>query len=125
MLEALLELIGELLLQLLVEILAELGLRAFLAPLRRRPHPALAALGYGLCGTALGGISVVLLPHHFSPPQMRLVNLLAVPLLAGLCMVLVGKWRDRRGDERIGLDRFSYGALFAAAFAAMRFCFCH
>lgn len=124
MLEVLIEFIGELLLQVLFEFLAELGLQAAAAPLRRRPHPALATLGYALYGTALGGISVLVFPHHFSPPGMRLANLLAVPILAGLCMVLVGLWREKRGDTRVGLDRFSYGALFAATFAGMRFYFC-
>ena len=38
-------------------------------------------------------------------------------------VVLMGKWRTRRGDMLVRLDRFGYGYIFALAMGAVRFAF--
>ena len=125
MLEAILELIGEFLLQIAVEALVELGLHSLAEPFRRAPDPWLAALGYLLFGALLGGLSLLVFPANFVPGPWRIVNLAVTPLAAGLLMALVGKWRARRGQDVLRIDRFAYGYLFALALALVRFSFAH
>ena len=36
-------------------------------------------------------------------------------------MAQIGRWRDRRGDDRLPLDRFGYAFLFALAMALTRY----
>jgi hypothetical protein len=49
------------------------------------------------------------------------INLLITPLVAGLVMGTVGRWRVRHGDTLLRLDTFVYGFLFAFAMALVRF----
>ncbi|MCL2657213.1 MAG: hypothetical protein FWD62_07270 [Betaproteobacteria bacterium] len=123
MLEALFELIGEFLLQIVGEFLIELGFHSFAEPFRREPNPWLAGLGYALFGAILGGLSLLAFPRNFVPEAWRIANLIATPLVVGACMALIGKWRARRGDAVLRIDRFAYGYLFALALAAIRFLF--
>ena len=123
MIEAIVEILGELLLQLVLEVLAEVGLHAVREPLRARPNPALAATGYLLFGLAAGALSLLVAPHSFVHGDARLLNLVLAPLLAGLAMRALGAWRTRRGQAVVRLDRFLYGYLFAVALAIVRFQF--
>lgn len=70
-LEALLEIIGELLLQALAEMLAEIGLQAMGEDSQRRPHPFLAAIGYACFGAILGFGSLTVLPNNLVPEPFR------------------------------------------------------
>ncbi len=121
MLEFLFEVFGEFLFQILLEALAEAGLHALSDPLRKPPNTWLAALGYLLMGTLVGGASVLVFPHNMVPVPWRITNLLVTPVAAGVMMSALGAWRERRGQDRIRIDRFSYGYLFAFGLALVRF----
>ncbi len=43
------------------------------------------------------------------------------PVAAGVMMSALGAWRERRGQSRIRIVRFSYGCLFAFGLALVRF----
>ena len=124
MLELIAQLVGEFLLQVVGETLFNLGLHALAEPFRTRPQPWLAALGYVAFGLAFGGLSLLVVRHHLTPPGMgRLLTLGLAPVAAGLAMAGLGAWRAGRDDEVLRIDRFSYGYLFALAFALVRFRF--
>ena len=121
--EFLLELIGELLIQIVVEFLIELGIHSIAEPLRKPPNPWIAAVGYALFGATFGGLSLLLVPHNLVPEAWRIANIVLTPLAAGLAMMAMGRWRARRGDTRLRIDRFGYGYLFALAMALVRYQF--
>lgn len=124
MLQIAVEILGEFLIQAIGEALMELGLHSLAEPFRRPPNPWLAALGYALFGAIFGGLSLLIFSQHF--PQdgyARWLNLLLTPLAVGGVMVLMGTWRTRRGKERLRINRFFYGYLFALAFAVVRWAF--
>lgn len=119
-----LQVIGELLLQIFGEALAELGLRSLGEPFRRAPpiHPALAGLGYFLLGLMAGGLSLWIVPVLFIQAQwLRVTNLLLTPLIAGLAMSAIGRYRKRKAQELIRLDTFAYGAVFAFGMSLVRY----
>jgi hypothetical protein len=120
-----LELLGEFLLQMAVEALVELGLHSVAEPFRKQPNPWLAALGYALFGAVLGGASLLVFPANFAPGAWRIVNLALAPVAAGLAMCLIGRWRARRGQDVLRIDRFAYGYLFALSLALVRFTLAH
>jgi hypothetical protein len=124
MLELLFEILGEFLIQVFGELLIELGLHSMAEPFRKPPNPWIAAIGYALFGAIFGGLSLLVISHYIvSGSTGRIVNLIATPVLAGLCMSLLGHWRSKRGQTLIRIDRFSYGYLFALSFALIRFFF--
>lgn len=124
MLEILFELLAELLFQIVGEVLVELGLHSLAEPFRRKPNVWLAVLGYSLLGALLGAVSLWAFPDHLTRDGWpRWVNLLFTPVLAGFAMTLLGRWRARRGDMVLRIDRFAYGYLFALAVAIVRFKF--
>ncbi len=124
MLEFILELVGEFILQIAVEALAEMGLHAIADPMRRPVNPWLAAIGYALFGALLGGLSLLAFPVHLIPERgLRLLNLVVTPAAVGLAMVALGKWRARRGQPQVRLDRFTFGFLFAFSMGVTRFVF--
>lgn len=125
MLAFIFELIGEFLLQVFAEALVELGLHSIAEPFRREPNPWLAAIGYALFGALLGGLSLLVFPANFAPGAWRLVNLAFTPVAAGLTMCLIGRWRARRGEEVLRIDRFAYGYLFALSLGLVRYAFAH
>jgi hypothetical protein len=119
---ALLEIFGELLLQLFGELLVEMGWRAVAEPFEREPRPWLAMIGYVAFGAALGGLSLLVVPHHLSPAGLwRWLNLIVTPVVVGLCMSALGAWRARRGQALYRIDRLLYGYLFALSLAVVRF----
>jgi hypothetical protein len=120
--EIIFELLLEFLLQLIVEVAAEFGLHAVTAPFRRESNPFFAALGYAIFGAALGACSLWLFPKHMvHSPVIRIANLIVTPMVVGLCMAWLGSWRSQRGGALLRIDKFWCGALFALAFAAVRF----
>ncbi|NCT82734.1 MAG: hypothetical protein GXC94_06295 [Comamonadaceae bacterium] len=124
MLEIVFELLAELLFQVVGEVLVELGLHSIAAPLRKKPKVWLAVLGYALLGALLGALSLWAFPSHLTREGWpRLANLVVTPLLAGLAMALLGRWRARRGEPVLRIDRFACGYLFALAVAVVRFNF--
>ena len=116
------ELLFEFLLQIVVESLFELGIRSVTDASGSRKSPWLAVVGYAVVGAILGGVSLWCFPRHMIGNFAgRIFNLVATPLAVGLCMSRLGRWRSRRGQAVIGIDRFWYGALLAFAFALVRF----
>ena len=122
MLEFLFELVGEFLIQVVLEGLVEMGFHSLVAPFQKEPDPWLAAIGYALLGSLVGGLSLFIFPTHMvSSHGLRLLNLIVVPVLVGAMMVLTGVWRAKQGKAVKRLDRFSYGYIFALSLGLMRF----
>jgi hypothetical protein len=114
MFDFLFEIFAEFLLQAIIEVLFEFGLRSLAEPLRKAPNPWLAAFGYGVFGSIAGAISLHFFPAHLVTVKgWRIVNVVVTPIAVGLFMALIGRWRARRGQEVLRIDRFAYGYLFA------------
>ena len=121
-LEILLQFLGEVLLQIVLECLSELGLQALADTFQRPRNIVLSTFGFTILGAVAGGVSVLVMPRSFiSNLGLREANVLITPLIAGAAMTLVGRLRDRRGHERVGLDRFGYAFVFALSMALVRF----
>lgn len=121
--ELFLQVFFELFIQLGAELLAEFGFRKFRK--RKRPlNPWWAAFGYLLAGSILGGISLIFFKHPMiESPILRIVNLIATPIAAGFFMSFIGSIRQKKNQEIIRLDTFSYGFIFAFGMALIRFLF--
>ncbi len=121
LLELLFEFFGELLLQVLAEALFELGLHSLASPIKRRPNPYLATIGYVLFGALAGALSLWIFPSLFIASHAgRIVNVIVTPLIAGAAIAAIGAWRRRREQQLVLLDRFAYGYLFALVMALVR-----
>jgi VIT1/CCC1 family predicted Fe2+/Mn2+ transporter len=124
MLELFLELLLEIGVQIFGELLVELVLRPLAATFEKRPNPVTAAFGYAMLGGIVGGLSLLLMPNHWlQNPGAQIANLIVSPIVAGIAMAIVGRWRESRGQELIRLDRFSYGYLFAFVSTLVRYVF--
>lgn len=124
LIEIILRFVGELLLQLLSEALTELIARSLVPPSPRAGtfRSWSAAIGIAILGSGVGAISLVFFPAHFIKVHwLRIVNLVFTPIVAGLVMAGLGILRQRKGQELIRLDSFSYGFCFAFAMALVRF----
>ena len=128
MLEALFEMFGELIWQLLFELLADLGVR-----LKRKVfeesspiRPVYAALSYAALGACFGFVSSLIYSGHlFKGRTAAALYLVFAPIVAGLVMAAIGRWRQQRNGQPIRLERFFYGWLFALSFALVRIWFRH
>ena len=77
---------------------------------------------YFVLGLVSGFISLLAFPDSFiKSGSARLISLFAAPIAAGMVMSLVGRVRDKNGEEPIRLDNFFYGFLFALAMTLMRY----
>jgi hypothetical protein len=115
---------GELLLQILGELLLEIGLHSVAEPFRKKPSPWLAAIGYAFFGAVIGALSLLVFPNYLmTTKNLRVANAALSPIVAGLSMAAMGKWRAKRGQAVLRIDKFSYGYLFALAFGLVRFWF--
>lgn len=128
MLEVLFELIlpaiFEFLLQLCGELLLELGLRSLGETMlsREERNPVLAGIGYGLMGLIAGGLSLLMFPNAFvRSERFHGISLLISPVLTGFTMAGLGWLWERRAKERLHLDSFAYGFIFALPMAIVRF----
>ena len=124
MIELIITLLFEFMVQILGEVLFEMGLHSLanIFSKKRASNPAMAMVGYMLFGMLLGALSVWLLPLHFViDPFLQKLNLLITPVLSGLIMSLIGYLRLKNGQSVLRLDKFSYGFLFALAFALTRY----
>jgi hypothetical protein len=125
-LTAIFEIFGELILQIIFELLAESGIRLFTRDsLPAKPNPIVRFFAYSLLGAAVGAVSVAIFPHHFLQGRNgQIANLVLTPIIAGAVMAWLGKWRSRRDQPLIGLDRFWCGWGFAFALAGVRYFWC-
>ena len=122
--EAVFGFFGELLLQVLGELLLEIGLHSVAEPFRKKPSPVLAAIGYAFFGAVIGGLSLLVFPDYLMANRhLRIANAALSPIVAGLSMTAMGKWRAKREQAVLRIDKFSYGYLFALAFGLVRFWF--
>ena len=89
-------------------------------------HPAYKLFGYAIFGAIAGGLSLLVMSSSFvTTPNLRILNLIVTPLLAGAAMAWLGKWRASHGRKRSPLDRFSCGYVFALTMGLVRFTFAH
>ena len=122
--EFILEMLFELLLQAVGELLFELGWRASLEVFeqRRYRNPLLAGFGSLFFGLCAGALSLIFVPHHFiTSDTLRMLNLLVTPLLVGLLMWTIGRWRIKRDKDTIRLESFWHGFIFALGMGLFRF----
>jgi hypothetical protein len=121
--ELVVELLFEGLLQLGAHVFGDLGANVIAAYRRRGPRrPWVSAIGHLLFGAAIGGLSLLVFRHSFAHgPAMRMLALLGSPLLAGLVSMLLGTRRRDAGRNWVAFETFTYGVLFAFAFALVRF----
>ena len=89
---------------------------------RERRNPVVAGLGYLLIGLILGGVSLLIFPRSFVRSEtFHGISLLITPVVSGLAMGALGRWREGRGETVLRLDSFVYGFVFAFAMALVRF----
>lgn len=87
----------------------------------RRPGNVFAALAYIVVGGLAGWASTLLLPTPvFESALYQLLALLAAVLGGGFAASLIGRWRSRRGQDKMRIDQFGYGALIGFAFGLAR-----
>lgn len=85
-------------------------------------YPVLSLFGYAFLGAVAGGTSLLVFPHYFvRNVRHHGIGLLLIPLITGITMSLLGKWKIKRGKDVILLDSFSYGFVFAFCFTLVRF----
>ena len=124
--EFIFQLFFEFLLQAVFGVLVELGFRSFENAYRRDKHPVISTIAILIWGALAGAISLLVLPTMLiTNPALRLLNLLVTPILLGSLMVVIGRLRQRKGQELIQLDRFWYAFAFAWAMAMVRFTWAH
>ncbi len=121
--EVILELFAEVLLQFFGQFLGDLGANTVASYRGRRPsNRFLSALGHTIFGAAFGGLSLLVFRHSFAHTEaLRLLALFGSPVLAGLCSALIGSWRRKAGKDSVLFETFTYGLLFAFAFALVRY----
>ena len=118
--EIILEIFAELFLQLILEVIVNFGFHSFSS--LPKPGPVVAALGYLLLGAALGGLSLLVFQDSFIDDyNLKLLNLIVTPVILGITMSLVGRFREKRDKDVIRLEKFAYGFLFALGLAVVRF----
>ena len=120
--ELLLQFVGEFLLQVVFELVAELGFHSLADTFKRPKNPFLSTIGFLIWGAIAGGLSLwVVSKSPISNPDLRRINILLTPLAAGVSMMLIGKLRDRKGQDLVRLDRFGYAFVFAFSMAIVRY----
>lgn len=120
--EIIIQFLGELLLQAFFELLVEFGLHSLADTVRKPRHPFFSFVGFLLWGAIAGGVSLLIFPSSLIVnPGFRAINLVATPLVIAAIMMFIGKARDRKGQNLVGLDRFGYAFIFAFTMALVRF----
>ncbi len=123
--ELLVEILTEFVLQIVFQILLDIGLHALKEGVYPT-NPILSTIGTVPWGTIAGAISLWPFPHLFITHTVyRMANIVVTPLAAGLAMMLLGKFQQKRGRIPLWLDHFGHGALFALAMSLTRYFFAH
>lgn len=120
----LLEVFAEALLQIVLEALTEVGIHIARGKVEHAESRSKwrLMLGYPILGAMVGAASLLVFSESMAHGHNgRLATLLLSPLLAAASTVALGKWRARRGQEPVNIDRMAYAYLFALALAAVRY----
>jgi hypothetical protein len=126
LLEILAELFFEAVFEFALEFLTALVLRGIEAVLDNSEfrNPLLAFIGYVFLGAAVGGISLLFVPHPFvHPSRFPGISVIISPVLAGLGMSFVGSRQRKRNRKVMQIESFGYGFAFAFGMALVRFLF--
>ena len=126
MIEMLVELVLEFILEMIVQGGFELGFRGLAEPFRtdRRPNMWLGLLAYVFMGAVSGIISIWLIPMQWiKHPILPYANLALTPIALGFAFEWLGRRREAKGKQKMLLDRFSYGFVFALTMGLIRFWF--
>ena len=120
--ELIIELLGEIFIQLLLEIFADFVARIFW-PGRISEIQRLGSIFlYGFFGLLAGWISCLLFPDFFiRDPALRIAAIFITALLMGGLMSVLGAFFQRRGQIRLPLESFGYGAWFALCCSCTRY----
>ena len=111
------------LIELLGQAIFQLGCRSMVEALLpdKQRNKIFAGIGYAILGVVFGAVSLKIYPHYFViDKSYRVINLLTIPIALGILMSYLGNKRIAKGDHTIGLDKFSYGFLFAFFMALVR-----
>lgn len=120
--EIIFQLLGELLLQVTFEAMVELGLHSLSGTLRKPKGPVSSTIGFALWGAIAGGISLLILPASpIAQSWLRKINLVATPVVVASFMSMTGRFRSRRKQTLVRLDRFGYAFVFAFTMALIRY----
>jgi hypothetical protein len=122
--EIVLQFLGEIMLQIFLECIFEIGFHSVSNTIKTPKNTFWAAIGFVLWGVIGGGISLLTFPKSMIHNRdFRAVALIAIPLVAGFCMTILGKIRSSKGQGIIRMDRFFYAFVFAFTMALVRFRF--
>lgn len=114
--EAILEVVLQLVLELVAELCGDVVLRRLAA---QRGFGR--ALFYGIVGGVAGAFSLLVAPAHLMPDtSLRVVALMVNPVLIGLLMARLGRWRARRDKPEHGLEAFWPAWAFALCLGLVR-----
>jgi hypothetical protein len=120
--EFLFQVVGEVLVQASFELLAEFGFRSLADTVKRPRSPVLSTIGFVLWGAIAGGISLLFFPASpIDDPGLRLANLVITPMLVGVSMTMLGRLREKKGQQLLRLNRFGNAFIFAFSMALVRF----
>ena len=122
--ELILGLITEIIIPLIFELVFEALARSLAEPFMSRENRnyVLAAIGYFLIGLMVGFFSLLILPESFvRSERFHGISLVITPVVCGLVMAAIGRWRLRQGKTLLRLDTFIYGFIFAFPVALVRF----
>ena len=114
----------EFLLEVAGELMLELGLRSIGETIIPREHRnrLLAGFGYGLLGAIAGGLSLLMFPNAFARSEtFHGISIFIAPVMTGLAMAGLGWLWEKKGQQRLPIDSFAYGFIFALPMAIVRF----
>lgn len=114
--EAIIEVILQFVFELVAELCGDVMLRRLAA---QRGFGR--ALFYGVVGGVIGALSLLVAPAHLMPGAgLRVVALIVNPVLIGLLMARLGRWRTRRDKPEHGLEAFWPAWAFALCLGLVR-----
>ena len=109
----------------LFEALIELAFEALAGSGERHAVPEGRAGGFFallLWGAVAGGVFALVAPDRIIQVHAYIpgTSLVVAPVVAGVCMHVLGKWRRRRGHKPTALATFTGGAVFTFGMALVR-----
>lgn len=78
---------------------------------------------FAVFGGLVGLLSCLAIPALLEDGDLQRLNLIFTPVLVGMFMAYLGKWRDKRGVERVSIDYFANAWAFAFTMSLMRHAF--